>query len=375
YLISKRKKSQTILITQLLPSENRVGKRGVYFAIAAANMIGIIWGNPINRIKAAFFPEIPVVLPTVSKSSLPTVDLSVEEEQLWRHIEAVSVPRFSNTEKEAIRRYISEQLISYGLAPVEQRYRHLETGAIDTGGVNVVVDLPGSDPSAGTYLLGAHYDTFAESPGADDNGSAIAALLETARLFSAARATQAFPGSLKIVFFDQEEQQPDGSGLVGSLAFTQNSNNLIGLQGAVILDMIGHTCTLPGCQTYPTGLPVQDLPDTGEFLAVLGLADNTELLGAFMGSARTTRPTVFTLPIPKATVPLFPDVARSDHAPFWEQNIPAVFVTDTANFRNPNYHTEQDTPETLDRTFLTGNAQHVVNVMATLITRPNAEKS
>jgi Zn-dependent M28 family amino/carboxypeptidase len=64
---------------------------------------------------------------------------------------------------------------------------------------------------------------------------------------------------------------------------------------------------------------------------------------------------------------VFPDLLRSDHAPFWDKDIPAVLVSDTANFRNPHYHTEQDTPDTLDPAFLSGNAQHVVNAIAALI--------
>ncbi|MGB3293890.1 MAG: M28 family peptidase, partial [Phormidesmis sp.] len=128
-------------------------------------------------------------------------------------------------------------------------------------------------------------------------------------------------------------------------------------------------CRTEGCQTYPLRLPMQDLPTTGEFLAVLGIKAHPQLIDAFVLSAQSNGPTVRSLPIPQPTLKLFPDLLRSDHAPFWEKDIPAVFVTDTANFRNPYYHTEQDTPDTLDPQFLQGSAQHIVNAIATLLSQ------
>ncbi|MEL6604573.1 MAG: M28 family peptidase [Cyanobacteria bacterium J06614_10] len=343
-------------------------KRGLSFVIAAVIMVVIIWGNPINRIKTTFFPEIPAIIP--ADNSSVTLDLTVDEARLWQHVNAIAQPRFTNAQKQPIRNYITAQLKSYGLSPTEQPYVHPETKQAETGGVNIAATLPGSDPSAGRIILGAHYDGHQQSPGADDNGSAIAALLETARLISSLPPEQAFPATLTLLFFDQEERQPDGSGLLGSLAYTLNNKNLDTIRGAVILDMIGFACRTAGCQQYPQGLPLQNLPDKGEFLAVLGLSSHPELIGAFVGSAQTTWPSVYSLPLPKATLKIFPDLMRSDHAPFWERDIPAVFVTDTANFRNPNYHTLQDLPETLDGPFFKGCAQHVVNAVTALLSQP-----
>ncbi|MEL7071320.1 MAG: M28 family peptidase [Cyanobacteria bacterium J06581_3] len=350
-----------------------MGKRGGFFlAIAAVIMTVIIWGNPINAIKSAFLPEIPVIVTNFQPSQ--GVSLTVEEARMMAHVRAVAQPRSTPAQKAVTRSYITQQLQSYGLAPEEQPYRHPETQSAETGGVNIVVELPGSDPAAGTIVLGAHYDGPGDSPGADDNGSAIAALLEAARLFSGLSAVDStaslpLPATLKLVFFDQEEQQPDGTGLLGSIAFTQRADNVNNVKGAIILDMIGYACRMEGCQGYPKGLPLQNVPSTGDFLAVLGLTDYTQLIGAFMGSAKTTWPQVLSLPIPKPTLKMFPDLLRSDHASFWEKNIPAVFVTDTANFRNANYHTVTDTPDTLDPSFLRGNAQHIVNALLTLLSQ------
>ncbi len=340
---------------------------GFFFAIAAIAMSIIIWGNPVTHLTKALLPPPVTALPESSLANA-TVDLNVREDRLMAHVKAIAQPRATQAQKETARRYIAEQLSSYGLTPTQQLY-----GTEQNPGINIIANIPGSDPAAGTIVLGAHYDSTVASPGADDNGSAIAASLEAARIFSSqsaalqSAAANHAPKSLKIVFFDQEEQQPDGSGLLGSLAFTSVANNLANVKGAIILDMIGYACRIPGCQAYPDRLPVTNVPDTGDFLAVLGLEAHTDLLGAFMLSAQSNWPLVLTLPIPKLMLNVFPDLLRSDHAPFWEKNIPAVFVSDTANFRNPNYHTASDTPNTLDRSFFRGSSQHVVNAIAALL--------
>ena len=346
-----------------------MGKRsGLFLGIAAITMILLIWGNPFTRIKSFFFPEIPAIAPPTQ--TLSSLNLDIDQTQLLNHVSSISQPRATPNQKPPIRNYIIEVLANYGLSPSIQSYNHPQTGSVTTGGINIISELAGSDPATGTIILGAHYDSQIGSPGADDNGSAIATLLEAARLFSAASSQSTFTKTLKLVFFDQEEQQPDGSGLLGSSAFTQLESNLANVQGAVILDMIGYACHVPGCQQYPESLPLQAVPETGDFLAVLGLSTHTDLLGAFIGSAQTNWPLVLSLPIPQATLRFFPDLLRSDHAPFWETDIPAVFVTDTANFRNPNYHAASDTPETLDPSFFAGSAQHVVNAVAALLSQP-----
>ena len=350
---------------------------GFFFAIAAIVMAIIIWGNPIAPLVEAFSPTAPASSNSLTRSlTLPTADLSVDPDRLMAHVQALAKPRATQPQKEVARRYITEQLAAYGLAYEQQQYGldTKESTGVDSGS-NIIAEIPGSGPNS--IILGAHYDTEVDSPGADDNGSAIAALLEAARIFSeqaeALQAEDALPApkGLKLVFFDQEERQSDGSGLLGSTAFTEKAGNLTGIKGAIILDMIGYACHTPGCQIYPARLPVPNLPDTGNFLAVLGLQDHTDLLGALALSAQTalptTLPTVLSLPIPRPMLNLFPDLLRSDHAPFWEKGIPAVFVSDTANFRNPNYHTPQDTPDTLDLTFFKGSAQHVVNAIAALL--------
>lgn len=352
---------------------------GLFFGIAAIIMALIIWGNPIPRIQAVFFPQVPAIVP--ASQSIVAANLTVDTDRLMSHVAALSQPRVAGAEKASARNYIISQLASYGLNATEQPYNHPETGAATTGGVNIAVTLPSRDPAARTLVLGGHYDTTENSPGADDNASAIATMLETARLVSSLAVSNTasqqaellegsslpFPSNLQLVFFDQEERQPDGSGLLGSLAFTANNPDLSNVKGAIILDMVGYACRIEGCQRYPQGLPTHSLPTTGDFLAVLGLSTHTDLIGAFVGSAQVNWPLVVSLPIPEGALRLFPDLIRSDHAPFWEKDVPAVFVTDTANFRNANYHTPRDILETLDPSFFSGSAQHVVNAVTTLL--------
>lgn len=335
-------------------------KSGIFFfGVATIIFSLIIWGPSIPQLIASFNPAVSIELP--ASSTLVSLDLAVDTKRLLSHVYALDKPRYSAEQKLDARAYIAEQLERYGIATTAQPYGSAETGST-LEGTNLVAEIPGSDPTAGSIVLGAHYDTVPDSIGADDNSSAIAVLLEAARIFSAGPSPQA----LQLVFFDQEEQQIDGSGLLGSLAYTQ-SPQAQNVKGAVILDMVGYACREAGCQNYPPRLPVQNLPDTGDFLAVLGLSTHTQLIGAFVLSAQKNWPLVLSLPIPERVLNLFPDLLRSDHAPFWNRAIPAVFVTDTANFRNPNYHTARDTPETLDASFFAGSAQHIVNAIATLL--------
>jgi hypothetical protein len=363
-----------------------IKRSGIFLAIATLVMSIAIWGNPLDDITAAFSSTTaPEPSANLENALANASNLNIDSEQLMAHLAAVSQPRATPDEKATARQYIIEQLTGYGLTVEQQTYQQPpnepgRTSRADSSpsddwheGTNIVATLPGSDPDAGSILLGAHYDSLIDSPGADDNGSAIAALIETGRIFAQqadvlrANAAKAAPRTLKLVFFDQEESQPDGSGLLGSLAFTGQASNIADLKGAIILDMIGYACYEPNCQSYPAQIPLQNLPDIGDFIAVLGLRDHVDLLGAFMLSAQRNQPTVLSLPVPEPMLRLFPDLLRSDHAPFWEKGIPAVFVSDTANFRNPHYHTAEDTVETIDPAFFQGSAQHIVNAIAALI--------
>ncbi|MBE9176983.1 M28 family peptidase [Oculatella sp. LEGE 06141] len=288
-----------------------------------------------------------------SKAPVPVVAPTIDAQRVMADLEALSFRRYADDERLRARQYIADALQQAGWVPQEQGY--------DTG-VNVYAERPGTDPEAGTILLAAHYDTVERSPGLDDNASGIAAILETARLLG----TVSTPRTLQVAFFDEEEL-----GLLGSLAFANGKADRDVLKGAIVLDMVGYACHTDGCQSYPSVLPVTPTTTRGDFLAVLGDRGHLPLLNSFPESRTSDLPSVLTMPIPLLG-PLTPDLMRSDHAPFWQKGIGAVLVTDTANFRNPNYHRETDLLESIDQPFFIGATQIIVNATATLLSTPES---
>jgi Peptidase family M28 len=282
-------------------------------------------------------------------ADLPPVQApEIDADQLFSHVESLAYERVNEVDRDRARSYITQTLTDFGFSPISLPFE---------GGINIFAERPGIDPDAGAILVGAHYDTVPGAPGADDNATGVATVLEVARLLGKTST----PRTLQLAFFDLEE-----AGLLGSLAFAASEADADTLRGAIILDMVGFACHTPGCQSYPKGLPTGTLPDMGNFLAVLGDAEHLPLLKAFKSDRSNDLPQVVSLPIPVRGV-LTPDLLRSDHAPFWFQGIGAVMVTDTANFRNPNYHQPSDLPETIDRSFFNGSAQVVVNATAALL--------
>jgi Zn-dependent M28 family amino/carboxypeptidase len=285
---------------------------------------------------------------------LPTVNAR----RLWRDVEALSFQRYTERDRATARQYIVRSLQKSGWTP---RLLPFETGT--SKGVNIVAEKPGTNPEAGAILLGGHYDTVERSPGADDNATAVAALLEAARVWG----KQSTARTLRLVLFDLEE-----AGLIGSQAFVSTDSLQAlrtDLKGTVILDMVGYTCEVAGCQSYPSGLPVEMKRDRGDFLGVIGDSGHPELLASFnpsTTSAQENLPEVLSLSVP-VIAGFAPDVVRSDHAPFWQQGLGAVLVTDTGNFRNPHYHQASDRPNSLNREFLTGSVQIVMNAIAQLL--------
>jgi Zn-dependent M28 family amino/carboxypeptidase len=207
---------------------------------------------------------------------------------------------------------------------------------------NIVLDLPGRR-AGGFILVGAHYDGVPGSPGADDNGSAIAVLLELAREFAGEPA----PRPLRLVAFDLEERD-----LVGSRADAADLRRRgEPLDLMVALEMLGYRDPRPGSQRYPPGLRYF-YPDRGDFIGLIGNLRTVPRLRRLARALRRSVPCEW-LPVPARGL-LLPDTRRSDHSPFWDLGYPALMVTDTANLRNPHYHTDGDRLETLDMDFLTG---------------------
>jgi Zn-dependent M28 family amino/carboxypeptidase len=190
-------------------------------------------------------------------------------------------------------------------------------------------------------ILAAHYDTVEGSPGADDNASAVAVLLETARRLRDTDRSR----EVQCVGFCLEEE-----GLLGSRAYAAELTSAgRAIAGAIVLECVGYASEQDGSQAFPPGTPVA-VPTVGNFLAIVG-NDASASLAASVARAAGPHVPVVPLVIPGNGERL-PDTRRSDHAAFWDRDFPAVMLTDTANFRNPNYHRPTDTLDTLNLGFL-----------------------
>ena len=306
------------------------------------------------RPSPAIVERIPVKTPQPQPPQVKSTP-QVSALQLLAHIQNLNFQRFTPTERSRTRTYITTELRKFGWKPQLEKFAQ---------GVNVFAQRQGTDKKAGAILLAAHYDTVGYSPGADDNATGIAVLLETARLLG----SNPTPRTLQLAFFDKEE-----AGLLGSKAFVTKAAHLQNLRGVIVMDMVGYACYTAGCQKYPPGLPVTPQSDKGDFLAAIGDTEHLPLLNAFQNSQTLNQqglnlPSVLTLPIPLKGL-LTPDTLRSDHAPFWYQGVGAVLVTDTANLRTPHYHQPSDVPANIERSFFTGAAQVVVNTINTLLSK------
>lgn len=279
----------------------------------------------------------------------------ISSQRIFKDLENLAFERYSESQREQARQYIINELAAAGWEVQQQEF---------AGGINVYADRPGTDPEAGRILVAAHYDTVAFSPGADDNATGVATVLEVARLLKNRPTVR----SLSVAFFDQEE-----AGLWGSFAFAGNEELRANLKGVIIADMIGYACHVPGCQSYPANIPVTPPSSKGDFIVVIGDGENLPLLNTFhavkteaiAGKNIHTSP-VLAIPIPFRGI-LMPDTLRSDHAPFWYQGVGAVLVTDTANLRNPHYHQPTDVVENIDRQFFLGSAQLILNSATALL--------
>jgi len=218
---------------------------------------------------------------------------------------------------------------------------------------NVVAEISSGPKPARQYVLGAHFDSVAGTVGADDNASAVAVQLETARYLKKMFGREKLDLNVKLVSFTLEEPPAYRTPFMGSRVYAKKAKQeKEKIDGMICLEMVGYACYEPGCQKYPFPLGFLDYPETGNFIGIVGnfkSGDFTrELINEFQKNDA--------LPVVKLTVPfngwIIPSVRLSDHASFWDQGYKAVMVTDSAYFRNPNYHSPADTMEKLDYRFM-----------------------
>lgn len=236
----------------------------------------------------------------------------------------------------AVASFIEKEFSDYGYRPQEQIYTFRgETYR------NILASVGPED--APRMIIGAHYDVCDEQPGADDNASAVAGLLELARLLTG----ESMPLRHRIDFAAYTLEEPPASftECMGSYVHARFLRETgVKVLGMISLEMIGYFSDEPKSQSYPAGMPVATMPDVGNFIAVVGRPIDAGLVQEIaQGLREASLPTE-----PLLALPEIPGVSFSDHWGFWKLGFTAAMITDTAFYRNPHYHQTSDTIDTLD---------------------------
>jgi hypothetical protein len=218
---------------------------------------------------------------------------------------------------------------------------------------NVIAEVRSNPNPANRILIGAHYDSVAGTVGADDNASAVAVQLETARQALALMGNRGLDLAVVFASFALEEPPAYGTRYMGSRVYAEQARRRNEQIDAMIcLEMVGYTCREPGCQSYPFPLMFFGYPKEGKFIGIVGNFASRGLTRNLFESFQKIQG----LQAIKLTVPfngwIMPAVRLSDHASFWDEGYQAVMITDSAFFRNPHYHLPSDRMDTLDFRFM-----------------------
>ena len=248
--------------------------------------------------------------------------------------------------------YITNYFKNIGLQVQLQQYKY---GNYDI--TNIITGSQENLLSSKYYVIGAHYDSVPETYGADDNASGIAVLLELARYTMQEKISL----PVRFVAFTAEEPPNFSTRYQGSKVFVKSAlENKDEILGAIILEMVGYTSNE---QAYPLVLKWMGYPSKGNFIGIVGNRKSKKFGQSIFQSFKKNEQ----LPVETLFVPfngrILPDTRLSDHSPFWDAGLFAVMITDTAFFRNPNYHTPKDTFDTLDYFFM---AELVKSLLITL---------
>jgi Zn-dependent M28 family amino/carboxypeptidase len=226
-------------------------------------------------------------------------------------------------------------------------------------GFNVIAELVGTAYPDEIIVIGAHYDTEINTPGADDNASGVAVMLELAARF----VDEPQERTIRWIGFTNEENSNSRGGVMGSFTSAKNSKgrneNIVAMMS---LEMLGYFSDEPDSQRYPFSQEMaarlgMELPTTGDFVGIVGRLEDRVLvndLGNSMGSAGTINVT------PAAIPAMVRAIWRSDHGNYWLNGYQAVMITDTSEYRTPHYHKESDTVETLNFEMMAGTVDALV---------------
>ncbi len=249
----------------------------------------------------------------------------IGERNLWHY-----------SELQAAADYIEGQLAELSYEVARQEFT-VENRAV----CNIEAELPGGSKSGEIFVVGAHYDSVLGSPGSNDNGSGVAAVLEIARLLAGEKLDR----TVRFVAFVNEEPPFFQTGNMGSRVYAARSRERgERIAGMISVETIGYFSDSAGSQKYP--FPFSFFyPDTANFIAFVGNLGSRRLVRSAIASFR--RHTQF--PSEGLAAPgSITGVGWSDHWSFWKEGYQAIMITDTALFRYPYYHTISDTPDKID---------------------------
>ena len=292
----------------------------------------------------------PCLAPQSASEIMACVDLA----RLSADIEQVAMERVPGSEHwQTIQDLCRTRLTEYGY--------DVELASYDTG-VNVIGRRPGTQALAGDVIVSAHYDHIAGCPGASDNAAGLAATLEIARLLGERENAQ----SLVIACWDEEER-----GLIGSTAYAEAARAADqDIKAMISFDTIGFRKSEVDTQTLPNGFDalfpsvyaeVEANEFRADFLSLILDESSSEVGQQLVAHAEAIGLNTSLVEVPEALKLSLAtgDLRRSDHASFWRNDYPGILISDTANFRNPNYHCLEgiDSPSTLDMDFVKETTQ------------------
>jgi Zn-dependent M28 family amino/carboxypeptidase len=260
------------------------------------------------------------------KRHVVTLATDIGERNLWRY-----------SEFRRAAEYIESEFVRADYAPSRQTY---EISRLPVS--NIEATLRGKSKPEEIILLGAHYDTVNGSPGANDNGTGVAALLDLARRFAGRPCER----TIRFVAFANEEPPFFQTAQMGSLVYaTAAQARGDRIAGMLALETMGYYSDEPGSQSYPVEEMEAIYPDVGNFI---GFVANEASRGLLDDAARAFQARS-TLPLQAAAMPAsLPGTGWSDHWSFWQSGYSALMVTDTAPWRYPWYHTANDTADKID---------------------------
>ena len=260
-------------------------------------------------------------------------------------------------ELSAAAEFIEHAFSAAGLQPRRDRYE-LRGQSFD----NIEAEIRGAHSEI--VLIGAHYDSVLGAPGANDNGSGVAALLALARRFAGKPCER----TLRFVAFVNEEPPFFQTSQMGSFVYASRCKARADHIGAMIsLETIGYFSDEPHSQIYPLPGLGAFYPTTGNFIGFVGNLRSRALLRRAIASFREHAK----IPSQGAALPTFvPGAAWSDQWSFWQHGYPGIMITDTAPFRYPHYHRATDTPDKLDYDRFALVVSGVEQMIASLVTDP-----